>query len=36
MYGKKHNLDSLKAISKPGPLNPMFNKKHTNKAKKLI
>jgi group I intron endonuclease len=36
MYGKKHTLDSLKAISKPGKLNPIFNKKHTSEAKKQI
>ena len=36
MYGKKHTLDSLKAISKPGELNPMFNTKHTIEAKKKI
>jgi len=27
-YGKKHTADAKKAISKPGNLNPMFNKKH--------
>jgi group I intron endonuclease len=36
MYGKKHTLDSLKAISKPGKLNPMFNKKHTSETKQKI
>jgi len=36
MYGKKHTLESLKAISKPGNLNPMFNKKHSSEVKKKI
>jgi group I intron endonuclease len=36
MYGKKHSLETLKAISKPGKLNPMFNKIHTSEAKKKI
>lgn len=29
MFGKKHTLEVLKYISKPGVLNPMFNKKHS-------
>jgi hypothetical protein len=28
MYGKNHTPEALKAISKPGELNPMFNKSH--------
>jgi group I intron endonuclease len=28
MYGKTHNAFALEKISKPGSLNPMFNKKH--------
>jgi len=36
MYGKTHTLESIKAISKPGELNPMFNKKHSSETKKKI
>jgi len=28
MYGKKHSFEALQAISKPGELNPIFNKKN--------
>lgn len=33
MYRKKHTIEALKFISKPGELNPMFNKKHKNLSK---
>lgn len=36
MYRKKHTIEALKFISKPGELNPMFNKKHKNFSKKKI
>jgi group I intron endonuclease len=36
MYGKTHTLESIKAISKPGELNPIFNKKHSSDTKKKI
>lgn len=29
MYGKTHNAFALSKISKPGALNPMFNRKDT-------
>jgi len=29
MYGKSHEEETLKLISKPGELNPMFGKKHS-------
>jgi hypothetical protein len=36
MYGKKYTADAKKAISKPGNLNPMFNKKHRIDSKQKI
>jgi group I intron endonuclease len=36
MYGKTHNEDTKKSISKPGHLNPMFNKKHRIESKYKI
>jgi len=36
MFGKSHSKLSLSKISKPGALNPMFNKKHTIKTKQKI
>jgi group I intron endonuclease len=36
MYGKNHSEVVLKLISKPGALNPMFNKKHSSESKKLM
>ena len=29
MYGKTHNEETLKLISKPGSLNPMFGRQHS-------
>lgn len=34
MCGKTHTLEAIKAISKPGELNPMCNKTHSSKTKK--
>lgn len=31
MYGKTHTKEALALISKPGELNPMFGKKHSEK-----
>ena len=36
MYGKKHKINVLKLISKPGVLNPMFGKKHSDLTKQKI
>jgi group I intron endonuclease len=36
MYGKTHGTFALSKISKPGSLNPMFNKKHTIESKQKI
>lgn len=33
MFGKHHTPEALKAISKPGALNPMFNLKHSIEVK---
>jgi hypothetical protein len=33
MFGKNHTLESLSLISKPGELNPMFNKTHSAETK---
>jgi group I intron endonuclease len=33
MYGKKHTEYALALISKPGELNPMFGKKHSEETK---
>jgi group I intron endonuclease len=35
-YGKHHTLASLKLISKPGILNPMYGRKHKESTKILI
>ena len=34
MYGKAHKGKTLKLISKPGELNTIFGKKHSEKIKK--
>ena len=36
MYGKTHSYDIRKLISKPGKLNHMFGKHHSEVAKKSI
>lgn len=36
MWGKKHRPESLLLISKPGVLNPMFGKTHTDATKALL
>lgn len=36
MYGKTHTLEALKAISKPGKLNPMYNKLHNSETRQKI
>lgn len=38
MFGKKHNEEALKLISKPGKLNPMFGAQapHSEETKKAI
>ena len=36
MYGKTYTLESIKAISKPVELNPMFNKTHSIETNKNI
>jgi group I intron endonuclease len=36
MYRKKHTIEALKGISKPGDKIPMFNKKHTIESKEQI
>jgi group I intron endonuclease len=36
MYGKKHSIFALSKISKPGHLNPMFNKTHSLDTRKKI
>lgn len=36
MYGKKHSLSALQAISKSGVLNPMYNKVHSLETRKKI
>jgi len=33
MFGKTHTKEALALISKPGKLNPMFGKKHSESAK---
>lgn len=35
-HPKKHTPEALALISKPGELNPMFNKKHSEKTKSII
>lgn len=36
MYGKHHSENTKALISKPGVLNSMSGKKHTDETKKLI
>jgi group I intron endonuclease len=36
MFGKTHNSFSLRKISKPGALNPMYNKNHNENTKTKI
>jgi group I intron endonuclease len=36
MYKKTHNIQALKAISKPGKLNPMYNKIHSIEIRKKM
>lgn len=36
MYGKHHTPEALKTMSRPGVLNPMFNKKHSIEVKNKI
>ncbi len=36
MYGKKHRIESLALISKPGELNPMYGKQHSSVTNKKI
>lgn len=36
MYGKSHTIEVRKLISKPGELNPMFGKKHSEASKDAI
>ena len=33
MFGKTHTKEALALISKPGKLNPMFGRKHTEATK---
>jgi len=36
IYGKNHTFEAIKLISKPGLLNPMFNKKHKIESRQKI
>ena len=36
LFGKSHDKETLKLISKPGKLNPMFGKKHSYTTKEKI
>lgn len=35
-HGKNHSQETLNLISKPGELNPMFSKKHSEETKKIM